>query len=184
MLDNLTAENDFQEASARQLPDLRHYVITLKADLENQKKLIDLELNNIKLRMDTLIASNNDKLDALDAAVAEARERARDAMHVSVGVDGKNGLRGAMEILLGNVTSLSKDLEFLRQTAHSYTETKTLLARLFTSTALALFLQFAGAIWFVSALHSKQESIKEDLNRVLLYIEKQPQEAAKLPTVK
>jgi len=183
MIDDATAENDFHETT-KHLPDLRHCVITLKADLENQKKLIALELNNIKLKMDNLIATDNEKLDALDIAVSEAREKARDAMHVSVGVDGKNGLRGVMEILIRDVANMSKDIEVLRQTANSYTETKTLLARLFTSTALALFLQFAGAIWFVSALHSKQESIRQDLNRVLLYIEKQPTETVKLPAIK
>ena len=94
-------------------------------------------------------------------------------------VDGKNGLRGSLESLVTHVTAISKDFEFLRQAAHSYNETKTLLFRVFATSAIAILIQFGGAVWCVASLHAKQESIREDLNRVLMHIDRKHEEVSK-----
>jgi hypothetical protein len=39
--------------------------------------------------------------------------------------------------------------------------------------------QFAAAIWYFSAQHAQQEALRQDLNKVLSYIDKQQQEPVK-----
>jgi hypothetical protein len=161
-----------QEDSNR--PD-QHKLICLKADLDMYKRLLDMELTNLKTRMDSIVEAGKTQHEELDRVVKETREKVTDAMHISIGVDGRNGLRGTMETVKAELSAISRDLDFLRQAAHSYNSTKQLFTRLFTSTALAIFIQLMGAIWFVSAMHSKQDALRDDLNRVLMYIDKQQQ---------
>lgn len=160
---------------------VRHRIISLKADVDMHKKLLDMELNNIKTRMDSIIETGKTQHEALDRIVSETRERVKDALHISIGVDGKNGLRGNMELVKTELLGISKDLEFLRQAAYSYNSTKQLFTRLFTSTAVAIGIQLMGAIWFVSAMHSKQEAIREDLNRVIVHLDKQSEPGKSFP---
>jgi hypothetical protein len=97
---------------------------------------------------------------------------ARDAKHISIGVDGKNGLRGSLELLVKDMSGMTEDLEFLRQSAHSYNETKAVLLKLFATSAMAILIQFAAAVWCVSAINARQDSIRQDVNRVLTLIDK------------
>jgi len=161
-----------QEDSGR--PD-QHKLICLQADLDMYKRLLDMELANLKTRMDSIVEVGKTQHETLDRVVKETREKVTDAMHISIGVDGRNGLRGTIEAVKTELSAISRDLDFLRQAAHSYNSTKQLFTRLFTSTALAIFIQLMGAIWFVSAMHSKQDALRDDLNRVLIYIDKQQQ---------
>jgi hypothetical protein len=151
-------------------------LVSLRSDFDMHKRVLELELAGIKTRMDSIIETNKTQHEALDRIVNETKERVKDALHISIGVDGRNGLRGTLETVRAELGVISKDLEFLRQSAYSYNSTKQLFTRLFTSTALAIFIQLMGAIWFVSAMHSKQEALREDLNRVLVYIDKQQQQ--------
>jgi len=141
-------------------------------DLQSDKKVTVAELESIKIRLESNALTVQEQLRALERSVLDIRDMARDAKHISVGVDGQNGLRGSIANLTRDVNSMTQDFNFLRQTAHNYTETKNLLMRLFVTSAVAVVVQFGGAVWFVSSLHSKQESIREDLNRVIRYIDK------------
>jgi hypothetical protein len=170
MLEN----NDSIDQEDSDRPD-QHKLICLQADLDMYKRLLDMELANLKTRMDSIVEVGKTQHEALDRVVKETREKVTDAMHISIGVDGRNGLRGTIEAVKTELSAISRDLDFLRQAAHSYNSTKQLFTRLFTSTALAIFIQLMGAIWFVSAMHSKQDALRDDLNRVLMYIDKQQQ---------
>ena len=159
-------------------------IMAALSDLQSHKKVTDAEISNVKIRIDSLSSTVKEQVSNLERAVLEARDKARDAMHVSVGVDGKNGLRGSMETMLRELTSMSEDFTVLRQTAQNYTETKDFLLRLFVSSAVAMFIQFGGAIWFLSSMHNKQENMREDLNRVITYIDKKSDEHAKVVQTK
>jgi hypothetical protein len=148
-------------------------------ELQGDKKVIVSELDSMKIRVESNALTVQEQLRALERSVLEIRDMARDAKHISVGVDGQNGLRGSIANLTRDVTSMTQDFNFLRQTAHNYNETKNLLLRLFVTSAVAVIIQFGGAVWFVSSLHSKQESIREDLNRVIRHIDKTYDEQGK-----
>jgi hypothetical protein len=167
---------DHDSLSSEEAHNAHPYLQKLRADVDMHKKLLEIELSNIKSRMDSIVETGKTQHEALDRVLNETREKVRDAMHISIGVDGRNGLRGTMEIVKAELSAISKDLEFLKQAAYSYNSTKQLFTRLFTSTALAIFIQLMGAIWFVSAMHSKQDALRDDLNRVLIYIDKQQQQ--------
>jgi hypothetical protein len=147
-------------------------IMATLSDIQSHKKLTDAELSNLKLRIESFASTVKEQIGNLEKNVLEVRDKARDAMHISVGVDGKNGLRGSMETMLREVTSMSEDFAVLRQTAQNYNETKDFLLRLFVSSAVAMFIQFGGAIWFLSSMHNKQENMREDLNKVISYVDK------------
>ena len=144
----------------------------LVAELQSDRKVTVSELDSIKIRVESNAITVQEQLRALERSVLEIRDMARDAKHISVGVDGQNGLRGSIANLTRDVNTMTQDFNFLRQTAQNYNETKNLLLRLFMTSAVAVIVQFGGAVWFVSSLHSKQESIREDLNRVIQHIDK------------
>jgi hypothetical protein len=99
-------------------------------------------------------------------------------MHISVGVDGRNGLRGSIANLSEQMAVLVKEFGYLKETAHSYVEMKELVMKFFATAAVGLFFQFAAAIWYFSGQHQQQQSMRDDLNKVISYIDKQ-QELAK-----
>lgn len=140
--------------------------------LESDRKVTVAELDGIKIRLESNALTVQEQLRSLERSVMDIRDMARDAKHISVGVDGQNGLRGSIANLTRDVNSMTQDFNFLRQTANNYNETKNLLLRLFVTSAVAVIVQFGGAVWFVSSLQSKQESIREDLNRVIRHMDK------------
>jgi hypothetical protein len=93
-------------------------------------------------------------------------------MHVSIGVDGRNGLRGSLESLVRDVASMSESLNIVKQSASNYADMKALMLRLFAASAMTILCQFGGAVWLVSSLHSRQEDMRQDLNRVLTLLDK------------
>lgn len=147
--------------------------------LQNQKLLRDAEIESIREKLEEISTETNDGLKSLESSVASVRDMARDAMHISVGVDGKNGLRGSISTLSEQVHVLVKEFSFLRQTADSYVEMRQMVLRFFATAAIGLLAQFAAAIWYFSAQHAQQEALRQDLNKVLSYIDKQQQELPK-----
>jgi len=145
-------------------------LLSLKADVDMLKRLMTMEIDSLKTRVENITDTTKLQYQDLERTLNDTREKVRDALHISIGVDGQNGLRGTMNTVRSDLSAITKDLEFLRMSAHSYNSTKQLFTRLFTSTAVAIFIQLMGAIWFVSAMHSKQEAIREDLNRVLTQV--------------
>lgn len=146
-------------------------VISALIELQTQRRLADSELNAIKTQLEQSIQSSKDHFKTLESSVAEIKSMAKDAMTVSVGLDGKNGLRGAIEKLTQEFSNLPKDVEFLKQTANHYHEMKSMVIRMFMASIAALFVQFGGAMWYTSEQHNKQEVIRRDLNRVMEYLD-------------
>ena len=156
-----------------------HELFESVSNLESDRKVTIAELDSIKIKIESNALTVQEQLRGLERSVLDIRDMARDAKHISVGVDGQNGLRGSIASLTRDVNSMTQDFNFLRQTANNYTETNNLLLRLFVTSAVAVIIQFGGAVWFVSSLHSKQESIREDLNRVIRHIDKVNDEQVK-----
>lgn len=146
--------------------------------LQNQKLLRDAELEVIRQKLDTIYSETSDSISSLENSVSIVRDMARDAMHISVGVDGKNGLRGSMGNLTEQLHILVKEVGYLKQTADSYMEMRELVLKYFATAAIGLLVQFAGAVWYFSAQNQQQQGLRQDLNKVLVYIDKQ-QEASK-----
>jgi hypothetical protein len=146
--------------------------------LQNQKLIRDAEIDNIRQNLSNMTLETNETLKALEASVSSVRDMARDAMHISVGVDGRNGLRGSIANLSEQMAVLVKEFGYLKETAHSYVEMKELVMKFFATAAVGLFFQFAAAIWYFSGQHQQQQSMRDDLNKVISYIDKQ-QELAK-----
>lgn len=141
--------------------------------LQNQKLLRDAELEVIRQRLDTIYSEATESISSLENSVSIVRDMARDAMHISVGVDGKNGLRGSMSNLTEQLHILVKEVGYLKQTADSYMEMRQLVLKYFATAAVGLLVQFAGAIWYFSAQNQQQQALRQDLNKVLIYIDKQ-----------
>jgi hypothetical protein len=145
--------------------------------LQNQKILRDAEIEGMRQKLSTMDADTHENIKALEQSIASVRDMARDVMHISVGVDGRNGLRGSIASLSEQVQVIVKEFSFLRETANSYVEMKSTVLKFFTTAAIGLFFQFAAAIWYFSGQHQQQEALKADLNKVLAYIEKQQEQA-------
>jgi len=141
--------------------------------LESSNKALDSELEAIKLKLESVSEETQEQLKALDKSLVEIRDMARDAKHISVGVDGRNGLRGAIQNLSTDVSKITSELNTLGHAAHSYNELRVFLSKLFIASITAMVIQFAGVVWYLSAQHSKQESLRTDLNRVIAHIDKQ-----------
>ena len=148
--------------------------------LQNQKILRDAELEVIRQKIDTLSSETAESISFLESSVSSIRDMARDAMHISVGVDGKNGLRGSMNNLTEQLHILVKEVGYLKQTADSYMEMRQVVLKYFATAALGLLAQFAGAIWYFSAQNQQQQALKQDLNKVLIYMDKQQENAKQL----
>jgi hypothetical protein len=145
-------------------------------ELRNQQVMIDSEIENVKKQLTGLSENTKKSIESLENSMQTVRDMARDVMHISIGVDGKNGLRGVTAGLSEQVAVLAKEFGFLRQTADSYVEMRQTVLRYFATAAMGLFLQFAAAIWYFSGQHQQQQVLKDDLNKVLLFIEKQQQQ--------
>ena len=157
----------------------RYSMAVSLTEMQAQQKVFEDELEELKIKIDANNLTNQEQLHNLEKAILEVRDKARDAMHISIGVDGKNGLRGSLETLGKDVTSMSESFNVLKSSAENYSEMKTLLLRLFAASAMTIMCQFGGAVWLVSSLHSKQESMREDLNRVLAILDKRYDTSAK-----
>lgn len=159
-------------------PSIRDLLLDV-TELQSQKKLTDAEITNIKIRLESYIATTQEQFRLLGATINEIRDMARDNKHITIGVDGNNGLKGTLASLVKDVNSMAKDFEFLRQTAHSYVEMKTWLIRLLITSVAAIIFQFAGAAWTLNMQASKQDAFKEDLNKVVAFINKQQDDFSK-----
>lgn len=159
----------------------RRYDIAVSlTEIQAQQKSFEEELEEFKIKIEANSIANQEQLRKLESAILEVRDKARDAMHISIGVDGKNGLRGSLESLVRDVTSMSESFNDLKQSVSGYSDMKSLLLRIFAASAMTILCQFGGAVWLVSSIHSKQESMREDLNRVLAILDKRGHEASKI----
>lgn len=158
MLDPNTYHHDSKDAKTH-----IHDVITSLAELQGYKKLTDIEI----LKLEETITATKDHLKELDKSVSEIREMARDAKHISIGVDGRNGLRGTLDLLAKDVRKLSSDVEVVKKAADDYVGTKAFLTKVLLGSFMGIVTQVCFAVWYVSAQHTQQESLKADVARLL-----------------
>lgn len=146
------------------------------AELESQKRVTDAEITNLKIRLESSITTTQEQFRNLGVTVTEIRDMARDNKHITIGVDGNNGLKGTLEILVRDVNAMIKDFEFLRQTAHSYVEMKTWLVRLLVTSIVAIIFQFASAFWTMNMQTARQDVLRDEITKVTSFITKQQQQ--------
>jgi hypothetical protein len=170
MLDNpfshSETDDDFKSPN---IANFHHDVITSITELQSHRRLTGAEL----AKMEENMSETKEHLKSLDKSVGEIREMARDAKHISIGVDGRNGLRGTLDHLAKDVGKLKEDVEFVKEAAHSYNGMKVFFSRLLIASFTTVMLQLAAAVWYISAQNAKQEALRSDVNRILLHIDKQ-----------
>jgi hypothetical protein len=174
----MAESSSFYDSETNQ--DQVRYNLTMAiAELQSKQKALEQELGDIKIKLEANNISAGDQLRNLEKSLQDVRDKAIDAMHISVGVDGQNGIRGDVKEMSAKLSTLSESLYVLRQTANSYVEIKSLVLRLFVASAMTILCQFGAAVWLVSSLHSRQESMREDINRVLLILDRRQEPPSK-----
>jgi hypothetical protein len=176
MLDNSISQSNEEHCKKAQYnPSAASFhdnMVASISDLESDNKIFDSELQAIKENLEASSADTKEQFKSLDKSLLEIREMARDAKHISIGVDGKNGLRGAIQALSDNVHNITSEISSIKQSANSYEETRSFLGRLLVACIATFLLQFGAAVWYISSYNAKQEAIRTDLNRVIAYIDK------------
>jgi len=131
------------------------------------------QLNNVQLQ-----------LEKLEETLTEVRDLARDAIHICIGVDGHNGLRGTLQKLTTDVEHIGKEFSEVSTTVKDHKELKSQLFKFLTASAMILITQFAGAVWYMSEQHSKQENTRADLEKLSAMVEliKVSKTEAKIPS--
>jgi hypothetical protein len=112
------------------------------------------------------------KIKTLEHELRDTRDIARDTLHIVVGVDGKNGIRGTLRDVNTSVNKIKEDFLFLRETANNYKELKGTIGRFLLTSSLAFVLQFAGVIWFFAREHVVVEQLTVQLKKVIEDVEK------------
>lgn len=170
MLDNSFSDHgsadDFKPSN---VTHFQQEVITSITELQGQKKLTDVEIS----KLEETTSDTKDHLKSLEKAVSEIREMARDAKHISIGVDGRNGLRGTLDNLTKEVAKLSADVQTVKKAADDYVGTKDFLKRVILGSFMGIVGQVTFAAWYVSAQHTQQEAMKADVSRLLARMDRQ-----------
>ena len=142
-------------------------------ELEAHKRFIDSEISNIRVKMDSHIVTTQEQFESLASTMSEIRDMARDNRNITIGFDGNNGLRGNLTSLIREVSEMTKDFEFLRQTAKGYVDMKSWFMRLLVTSLCAIAFQFFSNIWSINSQIMKQEALRVDVLKALSVIEKQ-----------
>lgn len=135
-------------------------------DLQTAQVVTEREIAEIKSRLNLNAQGVEEQLKNLEDGLIEIRDMARDAMHISIGVDGKNGLRGTIENLATQVSSLSDDFIFVKQAAESYVSVKSMLSKFFITSIGALLMQFGTIVWYVSSRQVQFEGLRKDVEKL------------------
>jgi hypothetical protein len=107
------------------------------------------------------------KITRIEQELKSTRDIARDTLHIAIGVDGRNGIRGSLNDLTHSVSKINEDFLFLRETANNYKELKGTIGRFLLSSLLAFVIQFAGIIWFFANEYATKENLKLQILSVL-----------------
>jgi hypothetical protein len=107
------------------------------------------------------------KIGHIEKELRDTRDIARDTLHIAVGVDGKNGIRGSLRDLTHSVNKIKEEFLFLRETANNYKELKGTIGRFLLTSLLAFVIQFAGVIWFFANEHNAKENIKVQIIEIV-----------------
>jgi hypothetical protein len=111
------------------------------------------------------------KIKSLEIELRDTRDMARDTLHIAIGVDGKNGLRAAINELSGTVNKIKEDFLFLRETANNYKELKAMIGKFLLSGVFAFIFQLGGIVWFFSAEHTQQQTIAKQVDEMYLKLD-------------
>ena len=131
-------------------------VIASLSALKSQKQINEAAIEGTK-----------EHFKELEKTIAEIRDMARDAKHISIGVDGRNGLRGTLEHLVRDVGKLAHDVESVKKAADDYIGLKSFFTKLLVGSFMGIVMQVCFAVWYVSAQHTQQEALKADVARLL-----------------
>lgn len=61
--------------------------------LESHRRLAEVEITNMRVKVDAHIATTQEQFKNLVSTMAEIRDMARDNRNITIGFDGNNGLR-------------------------------------------------------------------------------------------
>jgi len=128
--------------------------------------------NNSLTYKDLQVAEIRYKIKTLENELKDTRDIARDTLHIVVGVDGKNGIRGTLYDVNTSVNKIKEDFLFLRETANNYKELKSTIGKFLLTSSLAFVLQFAGVVWFFAREHASVEHLTVQIKKVIEDIEK------------
>lgn len=125
-----------------------------------------IEKNGDNINIPEGLDELRNKIRTLEIELRDTRDMARDTLHIAIGVDGKNGLRAAINELSGTVGKIKEDFLFLRETAHNYKELKAMIGKFLLSGVFAFIFQLGGIIWFLSADHTSQSNIEKQVTEI------------------
>jgi hypothetical protein len=128
-----------------------------------------------KLNKDTL-EELEVKIGHIEKELRDTRDIARDTLHIAIGVDGRNGIRGSLNDLTTSVDRIKEEFLFLRETANNYKELKGTIGRFLLTSLLAFVIQFAGVIWFFANEHNAKENIKIQITAIIEDVKQLKQE--------
>jgi hypothetical protein len=119
------------------------------------------------------------KITHIEKELQDTRDIARDTLHIAIGVDGRNGLRGVITELSSAVAKMQEDLIFFRETAKNYKELKASIGKFLLSSSLIFIVQFAAVIWFFAGEHSTKEHLKYQVTEMYNQIKEIKQQISK-----
>ena len=152
--------------------DLGRDIAIKLAELQGEQRATDAELVEINHKLEARAISAQEQYRSLEQSVSQIRDIARDALHVTIGVDGKNGLRGTLDALVKDVGNLTREFSTVQETAKNYKEVKDTVVRFFAGFGVVLLAQFFSCVWYLSNEHVQRENMRTELNRVISYIDK------------
>jgi hypothetical protein len=124
-----------------------------------------------KPERDFLLENLENKVNQIEQELKQTADIAIKTWHVSVGVDGKNGIRGSLNDLTLSVNKIKEDFLFLRETANNYNEIKSGIGKFLLGSSLAFIIQFAGVIWFFAVDHTEKEHLTHKIEAVIKDVE-------------
>jgi len=161
-----------------------------QAQLDTARKLTEMELENMRRQMEQTDLRTTKRLEDLEESVKDVSKELRASsqqidkvLHICIGVDGSNGLRGNVGSLNAKVDAICRDFEYVKQTAKNYNDMKSWLVKFCISSSLAFLVQFGGGVWFFATMHSHQEATRSDVNKTMTLTETLKEQVERLKPV-
>lgn len=102
-----------------------------------------------------------DHIDCLDKELRGVRDTARDVLHVAIGVDGRNGLRGNQEKQSVILQQLVENYQLLKDHVDGSKNLKDILVKAFLGMFIYGIVQICGVTWYLASEHaSLRELVK------------------------
>lgn len=120
-------------------------------------------LAELRQYIDQALYRVDSQVEKLVGEVRTAGVVARDSMAITVGVDGKNGLRGNVSTMRTDVDRISHDVTVMREILENSQALKKLLIGTVSGAVMFGLVQIIGITWFFSSEHAAQESLTRDV---------------------